>query len=108
MYGIYVDMIEMGTPDYSCNLFLSRSSSNKATSVDTFILMAMQGSTPATSSAIYFQGNRYPTYFLELALATPVSDMYDEDSGAQDDAGVGNLKVSINGTVRTIRLFADT
>jgi hypothetical protein len=32
--------------------------------------------------------------------------MYDEDAGAQDDAGVGNLAVSINGTVRTIRLFA--
>lgn len=108
VYGIYVDIVEMGTADYNCNLFLSRSNSNKATTVDTFIMMAMQGSTPATSSAIYFQGNRYPTYFLELASAATVSDMYDEDAGDESDAGVGNLAVSINGTVRTIRLFADT
>ncbi len=108
VYGIYVDIVEMGSADYNCNLFLSRSNSNKATSVDTFILFNMQGSTPATGSCMYVAGNRYPTYFLELAAATVVSDMYDEDAGDQADAGVGNLKVSINGTVRTIRLFADT
>ena len=105
VYGIYVDFVEMGSADYSCNLFLSRSNSNKATSVDTFILMSMQGSTPATSSAIYFQGNRYPTYFLELASATPVSDMYDETAGQSGDTPTGRLAVSINGTVRYIYLF---
>ena len=70
VYGLNLDIQELGQCDYIANLFLQRSStSTAATTVDAYILCAGQGTASSAATIMYVQG-KAPTYFLQMAADT--------------------------------------
>lgn len=66
VYGACLDIQEVGSVDYKCNLWLQNSSSTAA-SVDAYILISGQGASGGINSPLFYvQGQTYFPYLLKL------------------------------------------
>jgi hypothetical protein len=107
VYGVSVDMQELGVCDYRCNLWLQNSASTAATGVGAYILFSGQGTYGGIVDAMFYvQGIGFPLYFLQTADSAAKGML---DTTARDSANsLSNLVCKIGATTMYIPMIAAT
>lgn len=106
VYGLCLDIQEIGTVNYKCNLWLQNSSTTAAT-VDTYILFSNGGNSGGVNTNMFYcQGITYPNYFLNLD-ATAAKGMLSTDV-CDGVTATSSLKVLLGDSGYKILLYPAT
>ena len=104
VYGLCIDIQELGQTDYLMNLWLQRSSSStNNTSVDAFILFSDQGAQGHARTLFYMQGVTFPNYFLQIA-SNASNGFYNTTAVGTAPASTGSIKLMAGTTTKYIKL----
>jgi hypothetical protein len=105
VYGLCLDIQELGAVDYLTNLWLQRSSSSTQTGIDSFILFSDQGASGKATTLFYVQGVTFPSYLFQFASNTS-NGFFSTTAAGVAPASTGSLKIYAGTTTHYIKLQA--